>query len=50
MADNFDGLVYALSNLRHVRDHAPTQTAKIEASERKHLHLLDDIVERPSQI
>lgn len=42
MADEFDKLVYVLSTLSHVREHAPLKPA-IDSSEKKHVDLLNSI-------
>lgn len=43
MADEFDKLVYVLSTLLHVCEHAPFKPVIEDQSERKHVDLLNDI-------
>lgn len=43
MADEFDKLVYVLSTVSHVREHAPLNPVIEGPSERKHVDLLNDI-------
>ena len=43
MADEFDKLVYVLSTLSHVRDHAPLKPVIEGSSEQKHVDLLNDV-------
>lgn len=43
MADEFDKLVYVLSTVSHVRDHAPLKPVIESSSERKNIDLLDGI-------
>ena len=43
MADEFDKLVYVLSTLSHVREHAPLKPVIEGSSEKKHVDLLNDV-------